>query len=132
MQTYLIIITHLLPNDSNGLKGVSGSILLHAVVKMVKVCFLQHGIQSVRSLKALYTLPPGRPVHSDTNSAALGSILAMQQLRAMTNHSDFQHCLYSQVLIYTAEWTEATWRDRKCPNLKTVAKGGFKPGLYRL
>ena len=35
----LIIITHLLPNDSKGLKGVSGSILLHAVVKMVKVCF---------------------------------------------------------------------------------------------
>ena len=39
MQTYLIIITHLLPNDSKGLKGVSGSILLHAVVKRVKVCF---------------------------------------------------------------------------------------------
>ena len=28
---------YLLPNDSKGLKGVSGSILLHAVVKMVKV-----------------------------------------------------------------------------------------------
>ena len=39
MQTYLIIITHILPNDSKGLKGVSGSILLHAVVKKVKVCF---------------------------------------------------------------------------------------------
>ena len=35
----LSIITHLLPNDSEGLKGVSGSILLHAVVKKVKVCF---------------------------------------------------------------------------------------------
>ena len=41
----------------------------------------------------LYRLPPGRPVHSDTNSASLGSILAMQQLNAMTNHSHFQHCL---------------------------------------
>ena len=42
MQTYLITITHLLTNDSKGLKGVSGSILLHAViavVKKVKVCF---------------------------------------------------------------------------------------------
>ena len=28
---------YLLPNDSKGLKGVSGSILLHAVVKMVNV-----------------------------------------------------------------------------------------------
>ena len=27
----------------------------------------------IRSLKVLYTLPPGRPVHSDTNSASLGS-----------------------------------------------------------
>ena len=40
--------------------------------------------------------------------------------------------VYSQVLIYTAEWTEASWRDQKCPNLKTIAKGGFKPGLSQL
>ena len=39
---------------------------------------------------------PGRPVHSDTNSASLGSILAMQQLR-----NDY-------VLIYTTESTEAS------------------------
>ena len=38
----------------------------------------------VGPLKALYRLPPGRPVHSDTNSASPGSILAMQQVRAMT------------------------------------------------
>ena len=30
---------------------------------------------------ALHFSSPGRPVHSDTNSASLGSILAMQQLR---------------------------------------------------
>ena len=35
----------------------------------------------------LFAPPPGRPVHSDTNSASLGSILAMQQLRATTKHS---------------------------------------------
>ena len=29
---------------------------------------------------AIHASSPGRPVHSDTNSAALGSILAMQQL----------------------------------------------------
>ena len=27
--------------------------------------------------------------------------------------------VYSQVLIYTAESTEASWRERKCPNFKT-------------
>ena len=29
----------------------------------------------------------------------------------------FNDCLYSQVLIYTAEWTEASGRERKCPKL---------------
>ena len=51
-----------------------------------------------RSLKALYTSLPRRPVHSDTN-------------------------------YYTAEWTEAWWRERKCPNCEPVAKGGSKPVL---
>ena len=32
---------------------------------------------------------PHRPVHSDTNSASLGSILAMQQLRAKTKSLTF-------------------------------------------
>ena len=31
--------------------------------------------------------------------------------------------VYSQVLIYTAESTEAPWRERKCPTFETVAKG---------
>ena len=29
---------------------------------------------------------------------------------------------YSQVIIYTAEWTETRRRERKCPNFETVAK----------
>ena len=80
-------------------------------------------IPSVGPLKALYTSPPGRPVHSGTNSASLGSILAMQQLRAKTIHSHFQHHLYNQVVIYTAEWTGASRRERKFPSFETVAKG---------
>ena len=52
-----------------------------------KVCF--YIVQYTR-----YTLhPPGSPIHSDTNSTSLGSILAMQQLHAKTNHSHFHHCL---------------------------------------
>ena len=51
-------------------------------------------IQSVGPLKALYTSPPGKPVHSGTNSTSLGNILAMQQnLRAKTIHSYFHHRL---------------------------------------
>ena len=48
----------------------------------------------VGPLKAIYTFsPPGRPVHSDTNSVSQGSILGKQQLRVKTNHSHFHHCL---------------------------------------
>ena len=133
-------------------KVLSNHVVVIKLSEVILFPYILGGSQKkVRSLKALYTLPPGRPVHSDTNSAALGSILAMQQLRGMTNHTHFQHWK-RQVLIYTAEWTEASslcrnqqlvsvashkntqWtRDsewRKCPNLKT--KGGFKPGLSRL
>ena len=31
--------------------------------------------------------------------------------------------IYSQVLIYSAEWTGASRRERKCPNFETVPKG---------
>ena len=89
------------------------------------VVFIQRSIQSVGPLKALYTSPPGRPVHSDTDSTSLESILATMQLRAKTIHSHFHHRLF----IYTGEWTEASWRERKCPNFETVAKWVFEPGL---
>ena len=34
----------------------------------------------------------------------------------------------SQVLIYTAEWTVATWYERNCQSFKTAARG-FEPGF---
>ena len=44
-------------------------------------------IQSVGPLKALYTSPPGKPVHSGTNSTSLGNILlAMQQKQRLFTH----------------------------------------------
>ena len=46
--------------------------------------FLYSAVHSVGPLKALNPSPPGRPIHSDTNSASPGSILAMQQLRSTT------------------------------------------------
>ena len=39
---------------------------------------------------------------------------------------------YSQVLISTAEWSGASWRERKCPNSETVAKGVTELALSRL
>ena len=73
--------------------------------RIKKVCFYiaQYPVRWTAQ-SALHSPPPGRPVHSDTNSASLGSRLAMQQLRATSNIST---AVYSQALIYTAEWTEA-------------------------
>ena len=51
-----------------------------------------------RSKRCTLFALPSRPVHSDTNSASPGSILARQQLHGTTIHSHFH-----PVLIYTAE-----------------------------
>ena len=55
----------------------------------------EQGMTSPLAHSKRFTLhPPGRPVHSDTNSISLGSILATLQVRASkTNQSHFQHCL---------------------------------------
>ena len=59
--------------------------------KICKDMFLYPVLWTAQS--ALHFSSPGRPVHSDINSAALGSILATQQLCAKTIHSNFDHCL---------------------------------------
>ena len=62
-----------------------------------KVCFIciyiytgVYIIQLVGPLKALYTIPHGRPVHSGTNLTSLRSILAMQQSRAKNIQSGME------------------------------------------
>ena len=79
--------------------------------------------------KTLYTSPPpppppppGRPVHTDTVSPSLGSIQPCCNDCTETFHSCIFTTLCNQVLIY-AEWTDVSWRERKCPCLKTTAKG---------
>ena len=73
---------------------------------------------------------PGRPVHSDT---VLGFSWKHSSHAAIAQRL-FTHIsttVYSQVLIYTAESTEASWSERKCPHFETVTTG-FEPGLCRL
>ena len=65
---------------------------------------------------------PGRPVHSDT----VLSFSWKHSSHAATAQRLFTHIsttVYSQVLIYTAESTEASWSERKCPNFETVTTG---------
>ena len=74
----------------------------HQNTTATKVCFYiaQYPVRWTAQSALHFT--PGRPVHSGTNSASLGSILATQQLGAKTSHSHF-NTVSSQVLICTAE-----------------------------
>ena len=73
---------------------------------------------------------PGRPVHSDT---VLGFSWKHSSHAAIAQwlFTHISTTVYSQVLIYTAESTEASWSERKCPNFETVTTG-FEPGPSRL
>ena len=65
---------------------------------------------------------PDRPVHSDTvlgfswNHSSHAAIAQRLFIHMSTT-------VYSQVLMYTAESTEASWSERKCPNFETVTTG---------
>ena len=85
-------------------------------------------IQSVGPLKALYTSPPGTRVHSDTNSASPGSILAMQQLRAKTESLTFPPLSIARYSFIQLSQLGRQLRERKCPIFETVAKGDSNPG----
>ena len=52
-----------------------------------------YSIQSLRLLKALYTSPPGRHVHSNAISTSLGSIQPRCSYCAKTVRSDIHRCL---------------------------------------
>ena len=58
------------------------------------------------------------------------SFRGRQHYYAQRANTHISTTVYRQVLIYTAEWTEASWIERECPNFETVAKGGFDwPGV---
>ena len=64
---------------------------------------------------------PGRHFHFQLTP--LGGILARQQLRSkgtrLITHISTTVYSQEQVLIYTAEFTGASWRERKRPNFET-------------
>ena len=71
---------------------------------------------------------PDRPVHSDTNSASPGSILARQQLRAKTKSLTFPPLSIARYSFIQLSQQGRQWRERKCPIFETVAKGDSNPG----
>ena len=77
-------------------------------------------------------------VHSDTNLTSLGNVQPLCILHEDYLFTHISTAVYSQVLIYTAEWTEALWRERKCPCYETAAKVirnqalGWEPDIIQL
>ena len=71
---------------------------------------------------------PGRPVHSDTNSASPGSILVRQQLRAKTKSLTCPPPSIARYSFIQLSQLGPQWRERKCPIFETVANGDSNPG----
>ena len=93
------------------------------IIVMFKGMVLYSAVSSPLDRSKRFTLSsPGRPVHSDTVlvfSWKHSSHAAIAQ-RLFTHMST---TVYSEVLIYTAASTEASWSERKCPNFETVTTG---------
>ena len=92
--------------------------------------FLYSSVSSPFDCSKRFTLLPPPPWQTCSFRHQLdfsGSILVMQQLGEKTIHSHFHHC---QVLIYTAERTEVSWRQWKCPNFKITLFRTFCCNLY--
>ena len=95
-----------------------------------KVVFLYSAVYSPLDCSKRFTLFafPGRPVHSDTNSASPGSILAMQQLRATTKSHTFPPLSIARYSFIQLSQLGRQWRERKCPIFDMVAKRDSNPG----
>ena len=83
---------------------------------------------SDRSKRCTLCALPGRPVHSDTNSASPGSIQAMQQLRATTKSLTFPPLSIARYSFIQLSQLGRQWREGKCPIFETVARGDSNPG----
>ena len=95
-----------------------------------KIVFYICAVSSPLDAKSALTLfaLPDRPVHSDTNSASPGSILARQQLRATTKSLTFPPLSIARYSFIQLSQLGRQWRERKCPIFETVAKWDSKPG----
>ena len=98
------------------------------VVKVKVVLYSAVYSPSDRSKRFTLFALPGRPVHSDTNSASPGSILAMQQLRATTKSLTCPPLSMARYSFIQLSQQGCQWRERKCPIFETVAKGDSNPG----
>ena len=86
-------------------------------VKKVKGSFFYSAISGPLDRSKRFTLfaLPGRTVHSNTNSASPGSILAMLQLRAKTKSLTCPPLSIARYSFIQLSQQGRQWRERKCP-----------------
>ena len=90
--------------------------------------FLYSKVSSSQNCSKHFTLYfPDRPVHSDTISASLGSIQPYAAINARRLLVHISTTVYSQILIYTAEWTGAMLRQNLAQCFNTAAQD-LNPG----
>ena len=93
--------------------------------------FLYSAVSSPLDRSKSFTLFafPGRPVHSNTNSASPGSILARQLLRAKTKSLTFPPLSIAGYSLIQLSKLGRQWRERtKMPNLRNGSRGDSNPG----
>ena len=94
------------------------------ISKKVKVVFLYSAISSPLDRSKRFTLFAlrDRPVHSNSNSASPGSILARQQLPAKAKSLTCPPLSIARYSFIQLSQKERQRRERKCPIFETVAK----------
>ena len=129
-------------NKRHNRDELSASLLVSIQVRYTKKCirlvkkvvfkgsFLYSAVSSPVDRSKRFTLfaSPDRPVHSDTNSASPGSILARQQLRAKTKSLTCPPLSIARYSFIQLSQLGPPWRERKCPIFETVANGDSNPG----
>ena len=92
--------------------------------------YTNHSIQSFGPLKVLYTSLPN-DLFITTQTRLLWEAFSHAATAAKRLFALISTAAYSQLLIYTAERTGASWKERKCQGSKRQ-QGGFEPKLSRL
>ena len=91
--------------------------------KKWKYIFIERSIQSVGQLNALYTSPVADLLILTPTRLPWEVFYPCSNYAPRTPFTHISTVVYSEVLIYTAEWTEASRRERKYPSFETVARG---------
>ena len=98
-------------------------------------CFIKPTFTRVFKLKALYTLPPGRPVNSDTSSTSLGSIRARcKKVQLLHENYLFTFLSLSIIAMYSFIQLNEVRRHGENKNAQALKQqqSGFEHRVSRL